>query len=593
MTLVEKRAFGLKSLAAAALALQMLLPASVSAQSLQPPTLTIPGVTFTVNTSDDVDTGACTSAHCSFREAINAVNARASLLTFHVDAIVFSLPLVAHLDCTPTLLGGSLCRTVLGPNPIVTSGLPALADTMNINATTQPGFSGSPIVELRGAAGSSVGLSLKRSAGSSTIRGLSITGFGGAAIDDRADNSVIAGNFIGLEPSGAVRANDFGILVTADGVSIGGSAASDRNVISGNTHDGIRICLPSQCTFLSGSGGAGQNTRVLGNYVGTNSAGTAAAGNDIGVHVVGGGFNTTFNVCNPSAAGSVIGGGNVISGNRSTGVAVDECASGATVTQNRIGTNAAGTAAVANGADGVKATNSIGTSVSGNLVSGNANDGINISIHGQSANSVLGNHVGTDASGTQPIPNLGNGLTIDGFPGNNGHNTVGGSSADANTIAFNRGAGIREPSGGTAIRFNSIHDNGALGIDVEGAGVSANQTGSPDAGLPNFPVLSSAVTSSTGLSVSGFLLSRPGQTFTLDFYASPACDPSGSGEGTTYLDSTTVTLPLTDTVTADKSFTVTLFPSTPVAPGSVVTATSTDRFSFTSEFSACRTVTGS
>src|SRR5207237_7520178 len=120
------------------------------------------------------------------------------------------------------------------------------------------------------------------------------------------------------------------------------------------------------------------NVRVLGNYIGTNSAGTAAAGNQIGVHLLGD-LDAQFNVCFAGAAGAVIGGGNVISGNRSTGVSVDQCASGTTVTQNLIRTHPAGTAAVANGADGVNATSAIGTHVSHNVISDNAHDGINVS----------------------------------------------------------------------------------------------------------------------------------------------------------------------------------------------------------------------
>jgi hypothetical protein len=385
-----------------------------------------------------------------------------------------------------------------------------------------------------------------------------------------------------------VRANRNGILVTGDDVIIGGSAASSRNVISGNTEDGVRICLPTQCTLVSGSGGAGRNTHVFGNFVGTNSAGTAAAGNQIGVHVVGSGFNTSFNICNPSASNAVIGVGNTISGNRSTGVAVDECASGVSVTQNRIGTNAAGTAAVANGADGVKATNSIATSISRNVVSGNVRDGINVNVNGQSPNSVLGNFVGTDAAGNQAIPNGGNGVTIGGFRGN--ANTIGGQGTDANTIAFNVGAGVREATGGATIRFNSIHDNGALGIDVDLVGVSPNQTGFEDSGLPNFPVLDAAVASGTSLTVTGVLRSRPGHTFTLDFYSSPACDASGLAEGKTHLGFTTVTLPSGTTATTERSFNV---PLQTVAQGSGITVTSTDDFLFTSEFSACETVTAS
>ena len=586
MTLVRTRAFGLKRFAAAALGLLLVLPTSASAQSLPvpPPPLTIPGVTFTVNTSDDVDDGACTSAHCSFREAINAVNARANLLTFHVDAIVFNIPVQPRIDCLPL---GSGCRTP-APSPIVTTGLPPLADWMNIDGTSQPGYNGTPLVEVRAATSSTVGLRLKTSAANTSIRGLSITGFGLTGIEDAADGSSITASFLGLEPSGAVRANGIGILVSGANTTIGGSTAASRNVISGNTGDGVEICA---CSFNHLDQGNGTGVRVLGNFIGTNPAGTAAAGNQIGVHLVANGFNTQYNICNPGGSSATIGAGNIISGNRSTGVVLDDCFEAATVTQNRIGTNAAGTAAVANSADGVKANNAPEASITRNIVSGNAHDGINITTNGRAANSVLGNLVGTDATGNVGIPNAGNGVTITGFPVNDGHNTIGGTAADANVIAFNVGAGVREPtSGATTIRFNSIHDNGGLGIDTDGAGVTANQT-FDNGGLANVPELETAVVVSTGLRVTGHLRSAATRTFTLDFYSSPACDPSGSGEGRTYLGATTLTLDSDPSGTSEKNLDVTL--PTTVALGNVVTATTTDRFSFTSEFSQCETVVAS
>jgi len=586
MIFVDPRVLKLKTLAATALAVLMALPATASAQSFPPPPPTIPGLTFTVNTSDDVDDGVCNATHCSFREAINAVNARSTSIFFHIDAIVFDLPLVARIDC---VLNQLICQRRLAPSPIVTSGLPALADNMIIDGTTQSFYNGTPVVEVRGANTSTVGLSLKRSASGASIRGLSITNFDLAGIDDRAENSVITGNFIGLDPSGAVRGNGVGILVSGANATVGGSTAAARNVISGNIGDGVQVC---DCSFNHLDDGTGANIRVLGNYIGTNVAGTAALGNQIGVHVLGPGFNTQFGVCNPGVVNTSIASGNVISGNRSTGVAVDECAWGTTVNQNRIGTNAAATAAVANAADGVKVTNAGATIVSSNVVSGNAHDGVNLSINGLPANSVLGNKVGTDSTGNQAIPNLGNGVTISGFPGTDGHNTLGDQGANANIIANNGGAGVRETSsGGTAMRFNSIHDNVGLGIDIGGAGVTPNQV-FYNGGVPNFPVLDSARTSSAGLTIGGHLRNQAGRAFTLDFYSSPACDGSGSGEGRTYLGSTTVTLDAASNGTSEKSFNVT-FAATTVAVGNVITATTTDHFPFTSEFSACESVTAS
>ena len=99
-------------------------------------------------------------------------------------------------------------------------------------------------------------------------------------------------------------------------------------------------------------------------------------------------------------------------------------------------------------------------------------------------------------------------------------------------------------STGNTIRLNSIHDNSGLGIDLGGSGVpTPNDPVNPDTGpnnRQNYPVLTSAVAGSS-LMVSGTLHSDPNQTFTLDFYASTAADPSGYGQGAVYVGSTTVT----------------------------------------------------
>ena len=84
--------------------------------------------------------------------------------------------------------------------------------------------------------------------------------------------------------------------------------------------------------------------------------------------------------------------------------------------------------------------------------------------------------------------------------------------------------------------------------------------------------------------ISGTLNSTAGTAFQVDLYANPACDPSGNGEGQTYLGSTGIT---TDG-SGNASFAVLGLPA--AALGNVITATATDAAGNTSEFSACRTV---
>jgi protein-L-isoaspartate O-methyltransferase len=78
------------------------------------------------------------------------------------------------------------------------------------------------------------------------------------------------------------------------------------------------------------------------------------------------------------------------------------------------------------------------------------------------------------------------------------------------------------------------------------------------------------------------------QTFTIDFYQSPACDTSGNGEGKTYLASIT-----TDPTDANGDVSFSFHPTPLLSIGQVLTATatSTGASSSTSEFSQCAAIT--
>jgi CSLREA domain-containing protein len=569
--------------------------------------------TFTVNANDDIDDGVCNAAHCSLREAIKATNASAG-----PDTIAFNLPVVSRLECTPR------CTFQNVVDPIVVNNLPTITGPVTIDGTTQRIFRNSPVVEIR-ASGGSLGLVLRDSADGSVIRGLSVTGFSLGGIEVDANSSVIAGNYIGLEPSGLVRGNGVGVLVDGSSNRVGGTTAADRNVISGNTSDGIQVCTRG-CSLHPPVALEGQQNSIIGNYIGTNPGGTAAVGNDNGISVLGGGFNP-LGAFNPSAGSTNIGGvpdsvRNIISGNRKAGVRITEGATNTRVGGNYVGTNVTGTAALGNGTDGVNATNAPSTIIgrsslfkdvvingqpmtitiqvmAGNVISGNANDGVSVTTNlpgGVSFNSVFGNLIGTDVGGSRALPNGNNGVTMTGDPANNQHNVVGGGgNQDDNTIAFNTGAGVRLPlvNGGHAVasvRFNQIFANGGLGIDVDAPGVTPNDF-LDQSGGPNFPVLNQVTSTSSTVTIQGSLRSKAGKSFTLDFYSSPTCDPSGNGEGQVFLSSKPLTLDADPSGTSQKSFSFDIFQ--PIAIGDVVTATTVDSLGFTSEFSACQAVASS
>ena len=195
-------------------------------------------------------------------------------------------------------------------------------------------------------------------------------------------------------------------------------------------------------------------------------------------------------------------------------------------------------------------------------------------------NKIWGNYIGTDKAGAAALGNL-LGVVIGGAA----QTEVGGTGAgQGNVIAFSALDGVFVAGDGAtknSVVFNSIHSNGDLGIDLGSGGVSANNAGDADSGpngLQNFPVITSAKTENGQTQIAGTLNSEAGFGTHIHFYASPACDPSGHGEGQQPLGSTYLEMDA-----SDKAFAVAL-PA--VAPGTFVTATARAA-SGTSEFSKC------
>jgi CSLREA domain-containing protein len=399
-------------------------------------------LTFVVNnTGDGGDaapgdgTCATSGAVCTLRAAIQEANARAG-----ADVINFNI-------------GGGGLQTI---SPA--AAYPIIIETVTIDGTTQPLYAGTPIIEVNGAAtpANTNGLTLSGAATTgSVIRGLIVDQFPGTGNAIRVlascTNVVIAGNYIGTDPTGSLaRPSAVGVFIqNATNNRVGGTVAADRNVVSGNSTDGIQI-----------AGASATGNVVQGNYVGLDASGTVGLGNAAqGIVILNGASNNTV-------GGTAAGAGNVISGNGNYGVAVSG-SSGNHVEGNRIGTDAAGTAAIGNkygvalvvGATG----NTIGGTASGagNVISGNGIDGI--VIDNSSSNTVEQNLIGTDVSGTAKVPNVQHGIQI-----LNGasSNVIGGTVANtANVISGNGLNGVDILQAGT----NGNHVSGnTIGLDVTG-----------------------------------------------------------------------------------------------------------------------------
>jgi titin len=327
-------------------------------------------------------------------------------------------------------------------------------------------FSGTTAVP-NGTGGDGAGVFVQAS--SNTIGGTAagagnlISGNSGAGIFlNLATTTLVQGNRIGTNAAGtAALANsaDGVFLLGSSSNTVGGTAAGAGNLISGNVGLGIRF----QDDTLDGV--AATANLVQGNFIGTNAAGTAAVGNgQSGVGIFG-----SQNTVGGTAAGA----GNLISGNGSYGIDIEAGTTANLVQGNKIGTNAAGATALGNSYAGVSisgSNNTVGGTAAGagNLISGNGFDGILIT---GVANLVQGNKIGTNAAGTGAVANGLSGVHI--FASNN---TVGGTAAGAaNTIAFNKAVGVFVDSGtGNAIRQNSIFANAGLGIRLN-PGANNNQ----------------------------------------------------------------------------------------------------------------------
>ncbi len=529
--------------------------------------------TVTVNDAGDSMNPCATTGlgTCTLRDALTFANANSgSIVAFAIS--------------------GSGVHTIQPASPY-----PSLLAPMTIDGFTQPGSGANTngpglgdnsvhLIEIDGTHACSANpatLDFGTGSNGSVVRGLVLNRCNTSAIRVAFSTTighVVEGNFLGTDPTGMVASpNTFGVLVDIGvmNVTVGGESPASRNVISGNV---------AGIGFGNGSDNGGSGHHVLGNFIGTNAAGTAALPNGIGISM------------HTNISGSTIGGGtaaarNVISGNTGSGVGVsgflgDPSTTGNSVTGNYIGTDVTGSAPLGNGGDGIYIggyANTIGggNPGEGNLIAANLLNGIE--LIGGNNTVIQGNRIGTDASGTLALGNLGYGLYLAGS-----HVVVGGISAGEGNVIVHNGKGVLVINGTqNAIRGNAIQNATGLGIDLGSAGgpdgVTPNDAADADTGannLQNFPLISS-VTYGANTAVNGRLHSTASTTFDLDFYANPACSnfPREFLQGATYLGSSQVT---TDGA-GDAAFNVATLPAT--ANGSRISVTATDPQGNTSEFS--------
>ena len=370
----------------------------------------------------------------SLRQAILDANTSAG-----TDTITFNIP-------------GSGPHTI---SPL--TGLPTITDPVFIDGTSEPDFAGAPVIEIEGSNIASAAAGLTITAGNSTVRGLAINRFTYYGIHLLTNGgNVLVGNHIGTDIQGMSAQpnarNAIRIEQGSGGNTIGGSSISERNVLSGNTFAGIQVLAS-----------AGPSNAIVGNYIGTNAAGTAALPNQHGIELFG-----DSNTVGGTAAGA----GNLISGNSDWGLRI-YTGTGNVVQGNWVGTDAAGAVAMSNNT-GIMVQNATNNTIGGttasarNIISGNEYAGILLSGT-STGNTVQGNYIGTDLNGTAALGNGGTG----GYGGIGllaSDNLIGGPAAAArNIISGNTTYGIQIAGGSN----NTIQGN-YIGTDVTGAAALAN-----------------------------------------------------------------------------------------------------------------------
>lgn len=457
--------------------------------------------------------------------ALAAAPARAA--TFNVtntaDAGVGSLR-QAITDANANALPDRIHFAIPGDGPHVITPLaplPALTDTVVIDGGTQPGTSCEvwpPTLQvvLDGSqAGATSGIVLNGD--DSTVRGLVIHSFEeNGILVSSADDVVIQCNFVGTDVTGLValgnELNGVQWEFSQNG-TVGGALDAERNLISGNTWEGVVIDQDSE------------GSEVIGNLIGTDATGLAALPNGNNGVVV---RSTDVTIGGPGPLA-----GNLISGNSSHGIAITAAAHDALVFSNRIGVDLLGAPVLGNTGSGVLVTNV-----------------------------ATGARIGAPPFDEQTLGNV--------IAGNDGHG-----------VSVYLEANVEN-----SIRWNSIFDNGGLGIALLSfeSEPTPNDPGDPDEGpnrLQNFPEIVSAEVTE-GVFPLTFVYSVPTDAanatypIDIDFYLTDAEGQEGR---------TRVATDGYGVLEAGLLRMVSLPAAVPVEPGDRIVATATDAAGNTSEFS--------
>lgn len=312
------------------------------------------GITLTVTDNSDssdinVGDGICDASflageQCTLRAAIEELNAQGPDITPHV--IEFNIAGTGPFTIAPA-----------SPLPDITVPLEIRGETQA--GTTCPTNVNSAVlmIVLDGSnAGNDVdGLVLDYDSDGSLVRGLAIGNFDGDGIHISSDNNRIRCNHIGVGADGVsdIGNGSDGVQVSGVGNSIGGETShAQRNVISGNGSNGIRVSTTLEGTIT-----------IVNNFIGTTANGMAGLPNLYGIY---------FNINNSTIGGTSDLSRNIISGNSNYGIRINT-GDNNTVLGNLIGVARDGVTPLPNLSSGIEILgDAVGNRIGG-LAAGEAN----------------------------------------------------------------------------------------------------------------------------------------------------------------------------------------------------------------------------
>ncbi len=433
---------------------------------------------------------------------------------------------VTNGSCDPALTG-SMPWAVAQANANADADTIVITSANSITVFTALYFGSNITVEGRGATVGAYDRTrdvfvLSTGSSGSVLSDLAIVdGSSGVYIASNSNNNEIRHCCIGTDwANTAGRGNQYGIMTYGRNTIIGGGP-SQRNIIAGNSYQGIYVngafgtriqgnyiglasngitALPnstgvfmynSYATLVGGTMGGGGNV-ISGHNPGTGIMVQYGGGNTINGNVIGLSANQSTRVANATgirfsmSRNNVIGEpgaglGNVIAGNNSHGIYVDD-SPGNKIQANRIGVNSSSVVLANqvglvsyNMSDSLIGGNRAAAAPEGNIIAGNGYNGgggNGVELHGGAGNSVSGNYLGTDNSGAAFLGNSYCGVGLYG-----GTALIGGANTDGTHQYGNIIAGQSIPG------RMGIYINSAPGSRIQGNWIGVSPSGT--AALPN------------------------------------------------------------------------------------------------------------